>query len=317
MMLLSSARDRGEAVSPIGAESDDYALDTKQVLSILNVRYSRLRQLARSGALTVEYDIKEFDTRDSRGRRNVKRVPRYSARQVYALADKRDRKHSQAGFTAAEWKERMVKPFIRTKIEAPPNDILVTRAEAANMLGISAKMVGNLVRKGRLFGWQEEPGKPHSPLFLSGNQVVRYRDDPDRQKRSAAAKRERRPPSPLGQETNGELWLEENGMADGIRLASKSNMDRQHGDFLNTQQAAKLLGITPKSLCNLRARGRIAGYQRPRIKRDKGGHKWWFYRREDVDRLLLDREYKRNRDRGRVAKLHSMGRCAPGDELSW
>jgi hypothetical protein len=317
MKLLAPARQLPRPVQKLTANPEDFALDMAQALAILNVRYSRLRQIVTRGELSVVYESKPFGRLDSRGRTIVRRSPQFSAAEVYALAEARDRKQSRAGFTAGQWNGRMVKPFIRTEIVAPENDYFISRAEAGAMLGMSATGVSNLVGRGRLFGWQAEPGKPGSRLFLSANQVARYRDDPDRKRRSEAAKRGPRDPSPLGEETDNELWMEDNGMADSIRLAVKSNLDRQHGDFLNAQQAAKMLGITPKTLLSLRQRGRIAGYQRARIKRDSGGHKWWFFRRTDVEALLLDPDYVRNRDRARAAKLRSMGRPVPGDELTW
>lgn len=317
MVLVAPAREHARRMSVGEQDVEDYPLSTGQVLAVLNVGYSRLRKIVTRGTLTAVYESKPFGRVDTLGRPVLRRSPSFSGREVYALADARENQRSQAGYAAAQWNERMVKPFIRTQIAAPANDVLLTRAEAGVVLGISATGVSNLVVRGRLFGWQEEPGKPGSRLYLSGRQVARYRDDPDRVKRQAAAKRGPRLPSAPGQETAGELWLEETGMAASLRYAKKSNMDRQHGDFLNSQQAAKLLGITPKTLLAMRQRGRIAGYQKPRIKRDGGGHKWWFFRRADVEALLVDRDYLGNRDRGRAAKLQSLGRWIPDAEPSW
>jgi hypothetical protein len=215
-----------------------------------------------------------------------------------------------------QWKERMVKPFIRTTIEAPPGDILITRAEAAQMLGIHINGISNFVAKGRLFGWQTQPGKQGVKLYLSARQVARYRDDPDRLKRRAAYKRGRRPPSPLGQETEGEIWLENNGMAYKLRMAEKTNEERRHGEFFNTRQAARLLGITPSALHGLRQRGRISGYQKPRRKWDGGGKKWWFYKQDDIYNLLADSDYL-SYHRRQAARLKSDKRWKPETEPTW
>jgi hypothetical protein len=163
------------------------------------------------------------------------------------------------------------------------------------------------------------PGKPGSRLFLSERQIVRYGTDPDRIKRRAAALRRTgaRPPSPLGCETEHEIWLENTGIAAAVRYAEKSNIDRQHGEFLNARQAAKLIGIEVRTLHRLRQRGRITGYQRPRRKADQGGNKWWFYKRTDVDALLLDRDYTQRRDTARANKLRSLGRRMPESEPRW
>ncbi len=316
MKLVGSARRRAKPEVPAG-EAEDYRLTLEQVLSILNVSYSRLHQMVNAGALTAVRVPRAFGRADSRGRPITRLSPTFSAREVYGFVDARERRQAEAGFTASQWKERMARPFIRTQIAAPQNDLLVTPAEAARMLGISAKGVSNLVCRGRLFGWQTQAGKPGCPLYLSAKQVARYRDDPDRLKRQAAATRYLRPPSKPGEETNGELWLEETGMALSLLYATRTNLERQHGDFLNTGQAARLLGIAPKTLCALRQRGRIAGYQRPRKTQDGRGHKWWFFRREDVDKLLLDGEYVRRRDVARANKLKSMGRQVVERKPEW
>jgi hypothetical protein len=95
--------------------------------------------------------------------------------------------------------------------------------------------------------------------------------------------------------------MENTGLATALRYAEKTTLDRQHGEYLNTRQAAKMLGITRRAMQGLRARGGITAYQQPKRKRDGAGYKWWFYRREDLDALLLDGDYRRRRDAAKGA----------------
>jgi hypothetical protein len=318
MLKLSPASKRRIAPAQQSTTEDDYRLTAQQAADILCVSIVRVHRMVQLDQLHVEKSKRIARHPDTLGRPIVRSVSTFSAREVYEHADRRDQKKSRAGATPTAWKNRMVKPFIRATIEAPPGDRLITRAEAAGFLGGPVQRVSFLVAKGRLFGWQTTPGKPGCPLYLSERQVVRYGNDPDRLKRrAAAAKREPRTPSPLGYETEQEIWLENTGLGEAARLAVKSNLDRQHGDFLNARQAAKLLRINVRTLHALRQRGRISGYQKPRRKVDGGGNKWWFYKREDVDALLLDGDYTRRRDKARTAKLRSLGRWIPETEPEW
>jgi hypothetical protein len=318
MLKLAPASKRRIPPAQQSTTEDDYPLTAQQTADILGVSIVRVHRMVQLGQLHVEKSKRTAHHPDALGRPIVRSVSTFSAREVYAVADVRDQKKLRAGATPTTWKNRMVKPFIRTTIEPPQNDRLITRAEAAGYLGVPVQRVSFLVAKGRLFGWQTHPGKPGCPLFLSERQVIRYGTDPDRVKRrAAAARREPRPPSPLGYETEHEIWLENTGVGEAARLAVKSNLDRQHGDFLNARQAAKLLRINVRTLHALRQRGRITGYQKPRRKVDGGGNKWWFYKREDVDALLLDGEYTRRRDKARTAKLRSLGRWIPETEATW
>jgi hypothetical protein len=283
-------------------ETGDYRVNSREAARILAVSLTHLLYLARSGQLRAELGKRDAGRLDKRGYPIIRRAYWFSAFEVYALADRREQKESSSGVTPYAWRTRIVKPFIRTILEPPPGDRLVSRQEAAAYLGVPPQRISLLVGQGRLFGWQTNPGKHGCRLYVSERQLARYGNSAERLKRRAARPGTgNRDPSPLGEETEHELWMEENGMADGIRLAVKSNLDRQHGDFLNTRQAAALLGVSKGSINSLRSSGRLAGYQRPRIKRDGGGPKWWFYRRTDLEALLVDSEYLRRRDIGRAA----------------
>ena len=176
-----------------------------------------------------------------------------------------------------------------------------------------------LVSKGRLFGWQSIPGRSGCPLYLSFNQVSRYAKDPQRLKRREAALSHRGPrePSPTGQETTREIWHEDVGLTAGMERAKKTSAEREHGEFLNTRQVAKMLGVTRQTVDRLRQRGRLSGYQKPRRKWDGVGNKWWFYKKNEIYDLLADGEYLRRRDRSRRAKLLSLGRVVPNMETEW
>lgn len=315
--LASPAKPRPTAFAMTGQSSEDYRLESTQAAEILGVCVRQCHRLAKRYGMKPEPMVRRLGDRDKWGRLVLHRFWSYSAREVYAMADRREQKRSRSSVSPEEWNERAMKPFIRTKIEAPPGDILITRVEAGAMLGISVGNVSRLVSEGRLFGWQAEPGKPGNPLYLSARQVARYREDPDRLKRRAAVNRGRRPPSPPGQETERELWLEEIGLTTALENARKSNAEREHGELFNTRQAAKLLGVSTQAVHGLRQRGRISGYQKANRKCDGGGNKWWFYRKDDVYNLLADSEYTGQRDRARAAKLRSMGRWVPERNPDW
>jgi hypothetical protein len=302
MVKPAPARNRTVASPAAVAEKDDYWLNSREAARILAVSLSYLQHLVKSGQLRGELGKRRSAHDDVRGYPIIRRGYRFSAREVYALADRRDQKKSMEGIAPAAWGERMVKPFIRSTLEPPPGDRLLSRQEAACYLGVPAQRISWLVGRGRLFGWQAHPGKHGCRLYVSERQLVRYANSEERMKRRAAGPGTgTRAPSPLGQETEHEIWMEENGMAEGIRLAVRSNLDRRHGEFLNTGQAAELLGVSRCAVHGLRRRGRLAGYQVKRTKWDGGGPKWWFYRRTDVEQLLVNRDYLGRRARGRAA----------------
>ena len=104
---------------------------------------------------------------------------------VYELADARESADWERSISPREWREDL-RPYIRTKIEAPPGDRLISRKEAAFILGVSEPRVSVLVAQGRLFGWKTAPGKPGNPLWLSARQIDRYMHDSDRVQRRKA-----------------------------------------------------------------------------------------------------------------------------------
>src|SRR5688500_9055052 len=92
--------------------------------------------------------------------------------------------------------------------------------------------------------------------------------------------------------------------ASGSRKAA--NPER-FGEYYTTRQVAILLGVNPSRVRELRLTNRLQGYQRPvrnKIIRRKGstehkepstGHRWWFFKKTDVDNLLLDTTYTHHR----------------------
>lgn len=291
-------------------DADDYRLDARQAASILGVSVSQARWVISQNGIANEKEKRRIGFSHPRWRMLLT----VSARALFALADRREQRRSRTDIAPHVWNERMVRPIICTKIEPPPGDRLIGRQEAAFLLGIAQKRVSRLVATGRLFGWQKQPGRSGSALWLSERQVVRYGNDPDRLARRAAYFREARGPSPLGKETESEVWMEDRGLASALKYARSTSEDREHGEFFNSRQTAKLLGIGRRTLNNLMHRGRIAGYQKARSSQDGAGNKWWFYRKDDVYNLLGNGEYTRKRDRHRAAKLRSLGRWVPDSE---
>lgn len=224
-----------------------------------------------------------------------------SLRKVLDLASRRSAAEARRGFTPRQWNEGPTRhPFIRTTIQAPPGDRLITPREAAAILDIHVTKITHLVRKGILFGWQTTPGRQGCPLWLSERQVLRYRDDPARLKKRRAYLEGAAPLTPLGQMlTETEAWREDRHLPQLDPAAESRFTERDYGEYFTARQAARVLGITHHALLGLRSRGRLPGWQTPR--KGHGGNKWWFFRKDDVYALLADPDYAQRAHRGKVS----------------
>jgi hypothetical protein len=190
----------------------------------------------------------------------------------------------------------------RARIEAPPGDRLISRAEAAFLLDIAPHRISVLVSQGKLHSWQTHPGRPGCRLWLSERQVIRYRDDPERLRRRDAALRGRGDAATSWRDVEEawpgrvDAWQEWKGLA-----GRAPGRERDHGEFFSTRQAAEALGVTKGTVGKLRKRGRLPGHH---MKPTSGrtGVQWWFYRKDDVYDLLADRTYLDGRRRYRKTR---------------
>jgi hypothetical protein len=225
----------------------------------------------------------------------------YSLRDVYRF--ERAKSADRLKISVELWRHDLRHPTYFTELVPGKGDRLITRREAARILGCSEPRVSEMVIRGYLFGYKEYPGKPGCPLFLSERQIERVASDPDRLERKARRVKNRQDEDV--EETPGarssRLWRRDNG------IPRDPGTDRKdHGDFYSTGQAAETLRISRTALSRLRKRGKLRGYRHPIKIGRLEDRRWWFYRKEDIDKLAADPEYIRLRDRGKA--------CSPAPE---
>jgi hypothetical protein len=192
---------------------------------------------------------------------------------------------------------------------APPGDRLISTAEASVLLGVSRQRVGTLIRQGRLFAWQERPGRNGVPVYLSENQVLRHRDRPDHVARRARYLGETKGFRDPRRLTDRQMWREDVNLGHVEETtAPGENAERDYGEFYTTKQAAVVLGVTPLTIGKMRKRGRLIGHRKPLRKwHGSGEGRWWFYLKEDVHALYHDPDYQRHRERVRRTLLAKAG----------
>ena len=232
----------------------------------------------------------------------------FSRDQVEKLAADRSRRKLRRCKTPGEWAHDQMHPYVRTKIEAPPGDRLITRQEAAGILQVRETRVTELVQSGRLFGFQEKPGRQGSRLWLSYNQLMRYAASWDRVRRRAwhdgtAVPGEHTQAQVPGLMTPTEDFMEQYRLEEG----GTKNLERNHGEFFSTRQVARELGVSPQAVHNMRRRGDLLAFRRrrPRSPESTGLRCWWFFRKEDVWALKLDQEYAERSRRTKKARRKS------------
>lgn len=276
-----------------------------EAADIMALHYTTVARLARGGRLVSKIVI-EPDRVSGRGHVKHHRVMRIELSSVLRLMADREVAADRRGISPRQWREgSTLKPLIRSKIEAPPGDPLISRSEAAWLLGVTPARVSVLVGKGRLFGWQRFPGKHGCPLWLSERQVLRLSQDSGWQRGHACAKGER--PGrlddwPAGLQTPMEEFMDGHRLAPVVFAEEGPATQRDRGEFFTTRQVGQLLGISQGSVQSLRLTRRLRGYQRRRVPGDGVGKKWWFYRKDDVYALLADSEYRKRHERGKHSR---------------
>jgi len=277
--------DQPESQSPTpNAQRPDSWVSTEKAAKTLQLTPARICQLAWEGKLE--------------SRQRVKRAPRQiSWNAVLALLDQKETKQQARAIPAKEWLSDNRRPYIRTKIQPPPNDHLITRKEAANILNVHPVRISDLVKAGFLFGWQKSLGKQGSPLYLSQTQVLRLANNPTHQQSRATWDNSQL--STLNSQLKS--W-EEKGLTPRRFTDQSAYTERDHGDYYTTRQVALLLGCSPQCVANLRERRRLTGYRRPLKKNRYERRRWWFYKKEEVHNLLNDPDYLKHRNKYRRAQ---------------
>ena len=270
-------------------------LTSAQAMEMLDISRSALFSFVRRGKLVRVVVCRGFG----------KRQALFSRDQVESLAADRNRRERRRCKTPAEWAYEGMRPCIRATVEAPPGDLLISRQEAAAILGVSLIRVTELVQQGRLFGWQRKPGRSGSRLWLSSNQVARYAASWDRVRRRAwregtAIPGEHTQARIPGLMTSREEFIDEHRLEEG----GTKSLERDHGEYFSTPQVARELGISYSGVVSLRKRGVLLGYHlRKRYGPNKHhGNPWWFYLKEDVWALKLDPKYAERSKRAREAR---------------
>ena len=285
--VLASASGDGETGrgdGETGGRGDgvfgDRWVSTKAAGEMLQLSSARVCQLVWAGKL--------------RSQQKVKRGPLLVHwGDVCRMADERESRVLARAVPAKEWEADAYRPNYRCAIEAPPGDRLITRKEAAEILGVHPVRVSAMVKRGQLFGWQEDIGKQGSRLWLSERQVNRVGCTEFRlEAKRRWAESDRRLNSGEVERSQVRKW-EAQGISEYRWTDEGGTRERNHGEYYNTRQAALLLGVSVQRVAQLRKQRRLSGYQRPLGKNRYERRRWWFYLKEEVHRLRDDPEYRR------------------------
>jgi len=268
-------------------------ITTAHAMELLDIQHSALFSLVKRGKL-LRVLIRKGPAQHAL----------FSRDQVENLAAERNRRKLRRCKTPGEWAHDLMHPYVRTKIEAPPGDRLITVKEAAAILKVGTERVSELVRTGRLFGFQHKPGRQGSKLWLSYNQLMSYANRWDSVRRRAwrdgtAVPGEHVQARIPGIMTTVEDFMDERRLVKG----AAKNLERNHGEFFSTRQVAHELGISVSAVHFLRKRGALLAFRRRRLSpTSRASRSWWFYRKEDVWALKLNPQYAERSRRTKDAR---------------
>ena len=276
----------GNRSSPLGQEKDvtdgHMWVSSKLAAEWLNVTRAHVHDIAKKANFETTHCRKPSDALGQPAI-NGRFTAWFRLRDVILEITRREKAQSTA-FDPTVYNRYSTKPCIRTEIVAPEGDYLISIKDAAAILEIGPRCVAHYVESGRLFAWQKNPGRRGSRMYLSMNQVVRYSQNETRLRRRSL--RLQGPDQEFITETERWWWLEEHDMAHASETGHGSKSNKNYGEYYSSQQAMRVLNIGWDALANLRKRGRITAYQRPKAKKDGAGNKWWFYKKDEVQVLL-------------------------------
>jgi hypothetical protein len=256
-------------------------ISTREAAAYLGVSITQMRHLAEQGV--IAYQQKRAGS------------PRwFLAREVVGLSAQR----SERRRVRDDPRDRVDWWGDRSRRESlEPFDGWLTSREAADMLGCHPRHISWLVKRGRLRCYQQKPGVSGSRLYVKHSAVMRMLSSREwRRYRAIHRKRVKFP------KRFEEAW-EERGLAEYDPRTPNVWTDRDFGEFFTTRQVALMLGVSPKTVLQMRYSGRLQGYQLRRERRwvarvpvahGEAG-KWWYFRKKDVFSLMCDPIYRRHR----------------------
>ncbi len=265
-----------------------------EAASLLQVTPVHIHQLARQGKLPTKMGSREGKPWTGRAGK-VCRLVLHSA--VRAREEMKERTRRRGSKTPEQWKYDLRHPVVRTKMEPGIGDRLISRREAASILGIQEASLSKLICRGIVFAWQKDPGKRGSRTFFSERQVVRVSQRPERLK-YFQTRRMSNDQCSMSNPDNERRW-EEKGIVADPWSARSGWAERDHGEYYSTRQVGILLGVCRGTVDSYREGGRLKGYRLPWKVGKYERRRWWFFKKEDVHALMNDPEYIRNRTKYR------------------
>ena len=155
--------------------------------------------------------------------------------------------------------------------------------EAAEILQISEGQISQLVKSGKLVGYQNVPGHSGSRLFVSRTQVRNRAND--EQRLACRRNYDKGDYSKSGQRKIG------------TEVRRRKLHPTLSPGVITATEAAQVLGICPSSLAGLRRSGKISGFHHLYGKREGCRHegKWWYYSQKEIWELLQHEGYREKR----------------------
>jgi hypothetical protein len=239
-----------EAPEVLGAH---YRITLQQAAEMLGVTTVHMQRLAKQHGLSSVRAVCPEDVLTKRAISPYGRAQLwFLLGEVTLLEVKRERDSEGRGLHPGTWTGDLRRPIVRTELEAPPGDRLITVKEAALLLDVVPAYVRNLVRRARLFSWQARPGHPGCRVWLSEAQVLRYRERPERLKGREARERGLRkcgmreaecgiayPPAPS---LPGSSSLGADGR-EGVTKARACSADEEDEEY---EEPAKVVGLVKR-----------------------------------------------------------------------
>ncbi len=263
-------------------------IETARAAGYLNQEPTTFRRMAKARGMAYR-DRRIPNTLSGSGHNKMKLVREWALSHVHLLMDEREAFESWRCLAPGQHLDNKGKRHIFTLDDVPPNMWRITVEEAAQILGVCNGRVSQLVRQGRLFGWQAQPGKPGCRLYLDGNQVTRYANSPERLAKRQA-KLGTKTADPEKEESRLE-FLAKQKIDPETKMRSGATVYRNYREYYSTIQTAEYLGTTRSGVLALMRRRRLQGYQLNPHEKPYATRDWFFFKKADVHALAVDPVY--------------------------